>query len=86
MSLHTSFPYLTLVVLGVIVIVGGGLTLGVHLFLVFTFVNSHDKFILRTHFEMYREPGSSASIVSGYGLDNRSIEFRSQAVAKGFCL
>jgi hypothetical protein len=30
------------------------------------------------------EPGSSVSIVSGYGLDERAIEFRSPAEAKGF--
>jgi hypothetical protein len=32
------------------------------------------------------EPGSSGSIVSGYGLDDRAIEVRSPAVAKGFFL
>jgi hypothetical protein len=31
----------------------------------------------------YREPGSSVSIVSGYGLDNLAIEVRSLAEAKG---
>jgi hypothetical protein len=40
---------------------------------------------------MYRtsslcEPGSSVSIVSGYGLDDRAIEVRSPAEAKGFVL
>jgi hypothetical protein len=30
------------------------------------------------------EPGSSVSIVSGYGLDDRAIEVRSQAEAKHF--
>jgi hypothetical protein len=30
------------------------------------------------------EPGSSGSIVSGYGLDDRAIEVRSPAEAKGF--
>jgi hypothetical protein len=29
-------------------------------------------------------PGSSVSIVSGYGLDDRAIEFRSPAEAKDF--
>jgi hypothetical protein len=29
------------------------------------------------------EPGSSVSVVSGYGLDDRAIEVRSQAEAKG---
>jgi hypothetical protein len=33
-----------------------------------------------------REPGSSVSIVSGYGLDDRAIEVRSPAEAKGFFL
>jgi hypothetical protein len=32
------------------------------------------------------EPGSSVSIVSGYGLDNRAINVRSPAEAKGFFL
>jgi hypothetical protein len=31
-----------------------------------------------------REPGSSVNIVSGYGLDDRAIEVRSPAEAKGF--
>jgi hypothetical protein len=30
------------------------------------------------------EPGSSVSIVSGYGLDDRAIEFRSSAETKDF--
>jgi hypothetical protein len=30
------------------------------------------------------EPGSSVSIVSGYGMDDRAIEVRSPADAKGF--
>jgi hypothetical protein len=34
----------------------------------------------------YCEPGSSVSIVSGYGLDDRAIEVRSPAEAKGFFL
>jgi hypothetical protein len=33
-----------------------------------------------------REPGSSVSIVSGYGLDDRAIDVRSPATAKGFLL
>jgi hypothetical protein len=32
------------------------------------------------------EPGSSVSIVSGYGLDDRATEVRSPAEAKGFFL
>jgi hypothetical protein len=32
------------------------------------------------------QPGSSVSIVSGYGLDDRAIEVRSPAEAKGFFL
>jgi hypothetical protein len=31
-----------------------------------------------------REPGSSDSIVHGYGLDDRAIEVRSPAAANGF--
>jgi hypothetical protein len=34
----------------------------------------------------YSEPGSSVSIVSGYGLDNQEIQVRSPAEAKGFFL
>jgi hypothetical protein len=32
------------------------------------------------------EPGSSVSIVSGYGLDDRAMEVRFPAEAKGFFL
>jgi hypothetical protein len=32
----------------------------------------------------YQEPGSSVNIVSDYGLDDRAIEVRSPAEAKGF--
>jgi hypothetical protein len=32
------------------------------------------------------KPGSSVSIVSGYGLDDRAIDVRSPAEAKGFFL
>jgi hypothetical protein len=32
------------------------------------------------------EPGTSVSIVSGYGLDDREIKVRSSAEAKGFFL
>jgi hypothetical protein len=35
---------------------------------------------------IWSEPGSSVSIVSGYGLDDRTIEVRSPAEAKGFFL
>jgi hypothetical protein len=35
-------------------------------------------------FKYYCEPGSSVSIVSGYGLDDRAIEVRSPAEAKDF--
>jgi hypothetical protein len=34
----------------------------------------------------YGEPGSSVSVVSGYRLDDRTIEVRSPAEAKGFFL
>jgi hypothetical protein len=33
---------------------------------------------------LIREPGSSVSVVSGYGLDDRAIEVRSPAEAKVF--
>jgi hypothetical protein len=33
---------------------------------------------------MYCEPGSSVSLVSGYGLDHQAIEVRSPAEAKDF--
>jgi hypothetical protein len=32
------------------------------------------------------DPGSSVSIVSGYGLDDRAIDVRTPAEAKGFFL
>jgi hypothetical protein len=35
---------------------------------------------------MLSKPGSSVSIVSGYGLGDRAIEVRSPAEAKGFFL
>jgi hypothetical protein len=35
---------------------------------------------------MMSEPGSSGSIVSGYGLDDRATEVLSTAEAKGFSL
>jgi hypothetical protein len=41
--------------------------------------------ILSYYIDTY-EPGSSVSIVSGYGLDDRAIEVRSLAEAKGFFL
>jgi len=34
----------------------------------------------------FNEPGSSGSIVSGYGLDDRVIDVRSLAQAEGFFL
>jgi hypothetical protein len=41
------------------------------------------QFITHTHTH-YCEPGSSVSIVSGYGLDDRAIEVRSPAGEKDF--
>jgi hypothetical protein len=41
---------------------------------------------LRTSALRYSEPGSSVSTVSGYRLDDRAIEVRSPAEAKGFFL
>jgi hypothetical protein len=41
--------------------------------------------ILFTDYKLFlREPGSSVSIVSGYGLNDRAIEVRSPTEAKGF--
>jgi hypothetical protein len=34
----------------------------------------------------FYEPGTSVSIVSGYGLDDQAIEVRSPAEAKGTCV
>jgi hypothetical protein len=42
--------------------------------------------LFREIFPVYGEPGSSISIVSGYGLNDRAIEARFQAEAKGFFL
>jgi hypothetical protein len=42
-----------------------------------------DRFLSYT---AYYEPGSSVSIVSGYGLDDRAIEVRSLAGQRGFFL
>jgi hypothetical protein len=39
-----------------------------------------------TVLKMFGEPGTSVSIVSGYGLDDRAIEVRFPAEAKGFFL
>jgi hypothetical protein len=41
---------------------------------------------IRTCYPSNLEPGSSVSIVSGYGLDDRAIEVRYPAEAKGFFL
>jgi hypothetical protein len=45
-----------------------------------------DVFTLSLIYFKKREPGSSVSIVSGYGLDDRAIEVRTPAEAKGFFL
>jgi hypothetical protein len=34
----------------------------------------------------FREPGSSVSTVSGYGLEDREVKVRSQEEARRFCL
>jgi hypothetical protein len=39
-----------------------------------------------SYYFLEEKPGSSVSIVSGYGLDDRAIEVRSPAEAKGFFL
>jgi hypothetical protein len=41
---------------------------------------------IKRKYPLLREPGSSVSIVSGYGLGDRAIEVRSPAEAKGFFL
>jgi hypothetical protein len=50
----------------------------------------YDRYILKDVLakgtSYYGEPGSSVSIVSGYGLDDRAIEVRSSAETKGFLL
>jgi hypothetical protein len=48
----------------------------------------HAEFIIRSVLSLYvsGEPGSSASVVSGHGLDDRAIEVRFPAEAKGFFL
>jgi hypothetical protein len=43
-----------------------------------------NKFVFNNSLIIDREPGSSVSTVSGYGLDDRTIEVRSPAEAKGF--
>jgi hypothetical protein len=43
------------------------------------------KYFRQPILEVY-EPGSSVSVVSGYGLDDRAIGVRSLAEAKGFLL
>jgi hypothetical protein len=62
---------------------------------VFFFWPYSEKFGFRTNVDFeekrfsltsHREPGSSVSIVSGYGLGDRAIEARSPAEAKGFFL
>jgi hypothetical protein len=50
--------------------------------------NYPDKSTMRfnININIYGEPRSSGSIVSGYGLDDRAIEVRSPAEAGGFFL
>jgi hypothetical protein len=50
-----------------------------------TFLDSADPlYKIISYIPLNGEPGSSVSIVSGYGLDYRTIEVRSPAEAKGF--
>jgi hypothetical protein len=55
-----------------------------------SYTNTQQTQQLNLHMVLYLqcvgEPGSSVSIVSGYGLDYREIEVRSPAEAKGFFL
>jgi hypothetical protein len=44
------------------------------------------QYVLEMSMTPQSEPGSSVSIVSGYGLDDRVIQFRSPVEAKGFFL
>jgi hypothetical protein len=44
------------------------------------------QLLLPPRVSIVSEPGSSVSIVSGYGLDDRAIEVRSPVEAKGFFL
>jgi hypothetical protein len=43
-------------------------------------------FNILNKYNVWCEPGSSGSIVSGYGLDDRAIEVPSPAEVKGFFL
>jgi hypothetical protein len=56
-------------------------TLLIKLECVFT-VRNNSEHITLLFYETVCDPGISVSIVSGYGLDNRAIEFRSPAEAK----
>jgi hypothetical protein len=56
--------------------------------LYFDFTVQFSPLSIQLQFSIYSrltyEPGSSVSIVSGYGLDDRAIEVRYPAEAKGF--
>jgi hypothetical protein len=47
-------------------------------------IRHHENLKYLLSASVYGEPGSSVSIVSGYGLDDRAIEVRSPAEAKDF--
>jgi hypothetical protein len=49
-----------------------------------TFYNYNEIFIIILYTYNYGSQGSSASLVSGYGLDDRMIEVRSPAEAREF--
>jgi hypothetical protein len=53
--------------------------------LIFAYVMYSDIYIMCSCIN-YGEPGSSVAIVSDYGLDDRTIEIRSPAEAKGVFL
>jgi hypothetical protein len=50
------------------------------------YVAARTVFLFRMCVGTFNEPGSSGSIVSGCGLDDRAIEVRSPAEARGFFL
>jgi hypothetical protein len=51
----------------------------------FNFILAYIRVVLISVYTgQYCEPGSSVSMVSGYGLDGQAIEVRSPAEAKGF--
>jgi hypothetical protein len=52
----------------------------------YIFIFATEFKIIKLSARLYREPGSSVSKVSAYGLDDRAIEVRSPAGATGLFL